>query len=61
MFEFGMALDDLAFAMSGGFLPTWGMKLSTGVSMLTPAGGRGRPDRELEPEPGEIGSAWGEP
>ena len=56
-----MALDDLAFAMSGGFLPTWGMKLSTGVSMLTPAGGRGRPDRELEPEPGEIGSAWGEP
>ena len=59
-----MALDDFDLAMSGGFLPTWGMKLCTGVSRLTPEGGRGLP--EIEPELGELwssprGSAWGEP
>ena len=47
-----MALEDFDFAMAGGFLPTWGMKLCTGVSRLTPEGGRGLP--EMEPEPGEL-------
>ena len=47
-------MDDFDLAMSGGFLPTWGMKLSTGVSRLTPEGGRGLADRGAEPEPGEL-------
>ena len=43
-----MALEDFDFAMAGGFLPTWGMKLCTGVSRLTPEGGRGLAVRGAE-------------
>ena len=48
-----MALDD--FLWIDEFRPTWGMKLSTGVSRLTPEGGRGLAERGAEEsEPGEL-------